>query len=79
MLRIRRADKEDAERITELAYETYWDTFHSHPKNDPDDFADYMQKAFSLEQITRELMDEKLCLPGRGNGEGDGWLCKTPG
>lgn len=50
---------EDAPMLTELAYKTFWDAFHAHPKNAPQDTADYMAKAFSLEQITRELSDPK--------------------
>ncbi len=55
---IRQANIADSERLTELAYKTYWDTFHSHPKNDPKDFAAYMKVAFSHEQIHSELSDK---------------------
>lgn len=57
-LKIRKANQEDAKLLTELAYKTYWDTFHAHPDNDPEDFADYMQKAFNSEQIRSEFADE---------------------
>lgn len=57
-IKIRRATIEDAETLTDLAYKTFWDAFHDHPKNAPDDLADYMAKAFSLEQIERELVDK---------------------
>lgn len=56
-LRIRRAAIEDAEMLAELSYKTFWDAFHEHPKNAPEDMADYMDKAFSLEQTRRELSD----------------------
>src|SRR5687768_4044267 len=56
---IRQAVPEDAELLTDLAYKTFWDAFAAHPKNAPDDLADYMQKAFSFEQIERELKDAK--------------------
>ena len=57
-MKIRRATIEDAEPLTDLAYQTFWDAFHDHPKNAPDDLADYMAKAFNLEQIAEELADK---------------------
>ncbi len=57
-LTTRKANIEDSEILTKLAYKTYWDTFHSHPKNDPNDFAAYMEVAFSPEQIHSELSDK---------------------
>ena len=57
-IKIRRAAPEDAETLADLAYVTFWDAFHDHPKNAPDDLADYMAKAFGLEQIRRELSDK---------------------
>ncbi len=55
---IRHATINDAEMLTDLAYVTFWDAFYDHPKNAPDDLADYMAKAFSLEQIEHELSDK---------------------
>lgn len=55
---IRRATIEDAEMLAELSYQTFWDAFHDHPKNAPDDLADYMRKAFNREQVRSELADE---------------------
>jgi GNAT superfamily N-acetyltransferase len=57
-IKIREATIEDAEPLTDLAYKTFWDAFHDHPKNAPEDLADYMAKAFSLEQIRSELSDK---------------------
>jgi GNAT superfamily N-acetyltransferase len=57
-IEIRKATIEDAEMLTDLAYKTFWDAFHDHPKNAPDDLADYMTNAFSLEQVKRELDDK---------------------
>jgi ribosomal protein S18 acetylase RimI-like enzyme len=54
---IRQAVVEDAEMLRDLAYTTFWDAFHDHPKNAPHDLADYMQKAFSSAQVTAELSD----------------------
>ena len=58
-INIRRADLQDAEMLSELSRKTFWDAFHENPKNAPKDMADYMQKAFNVEQIKRELDDEK--------------------
>jgi GNAT superfamily N-acetyltransferase len=55
---IRKATIEDAEMLSDLAYKTFWDAFHDHPKNAPEDLADYMQKAFNPEQTRRELSEE---------------------
>lgn len=54
---IRQAVVEDSKMLTDLAYSTFWDAFHDHPKNAPDDLAAYMQEAFSEEQMQRELSD----------------------
>jgi diamine N-acetyltransferase len=56
---IRDATQDDAAALTDLAYTTFWDAFAAHPKNAPDDLADYMAKAFNVEQFARELSDEK--------------------
>lgn len=45
--------------LTDLAYTTFWDAFAHHPKNAPDDLNHYMRQAFSLEQTSMELADEK--------------------
>lgn len=57
-IKIRQATVEDAEMLADLAYKTFWDAFHDHPKNAPEDLADYMRKAFNLEQTERELVEE---------------------
>jgi GNAT superfamily N-acetyltransferase len=54
----RQATIEDAEMLADLSYKTFWDAFHEHPKNAPDDLADYMAKAFNVGQISREISDE---------------------
>jgi ribosomal protein S18 acetylase RimI-like enzyme len=56
---IRPATVEDAKALTDLAYTTFWDAFAHHPKNAPDDLNHYMRQAFSLEQISAELEDDK--------------------
>lgn len=56
---VRQATPKDAEILAELAAQTFWDTFHAHPANDPADLSDYMKKAFNISQIRKELADEK--------------------
>ncbi len=55
---IRQATIEDTEMLTDLSCKTFWDAFHDHPKNAPEDLADYMREAFNLEQIRAELSEE---------------------
>lgn len=57
-INVRRATIEDAEMLARLSYKTFWDAFHAHPKNAPEDLADYMRKAFNLDTIRRELTEE---------------------
>jgi GNAT superfamily N-acetyltransferase len=57
-IKMRKATIKDAEMLADLAYKTFWDAFHDHPENAPEDLADYMQKAFNIEQIRREISDE---------------------
>lgn len=54
---IRQASPDDAAMLRDLAYTTFWDAFHDHPENAPDDLAAYMEQAFSLEQVETELTD----------------------
>lgn len=57
-LTIRYGAIEDAEMLTELAWQTFWDAFHDNSENAPDDLAAYMNSAFNVGQIGRELADE---------------------
>jgi len=59
VISIRQAVGEDAVALTDLAYKSFWDAFAHHPKNAPDDLADYMRQAFSFDQLTAELGDQK--------------------
>lgn len=59
-IKIRRAEIEDAEMLAELSYKTFWDAFHEHPENAPEDMAAYMEKAFSVETLRAELNDENV-------------------
>jgi ribosomal protein S18 acetylase RimI-like enzyme len=56
-VKIRQATFADLKLLTKLAYTTFWDAFHDHPKNAPHDLADYMSWAFSQEQVAKELSD----------------------
>lgn len=57
-INIRRATIEDAEMLTELSYRTFYDAFHAHPNNAPEDMSAYMEKAFSLETVSAELAEK---------------------
>ncbi len=59
MITVRPSVLDDRRLLTDLAYTTFWDAFHDHPANAPDDLAAYMAEAFSEEQIARELADER--------------------
>ena len=60
---IRQATIEDAEILADLSYKTFWDAFHDHPKNAPEDLADYMAKAFNVKQIRKELSEQNTIFP----------------
>lgn len=57
-IKTRQAKAEDAEMLAELCLKTFWDAFHEHPENAPEDMADYMEKAFSVETLRAELAEE---------------------
>jgi diamine N-acetyltransferase len=74
LVSIRQATDEDARRLTDLSYTTFWDAFAHHPKNAPDDLAHYMRQAFSIEQITAELADSRsIFLIGEIDGKPAGY------
>jgi ribosomal protein S18 acetylase RimI-like enzyme len=58
-IELRKAGADDAVAITQLAFDTFWDAFAGHPMNAPHDLDDYMRRAFTIEQVTRELADAK--------------------
>jgi len=71
---VRQATADDAKALTDLAYETFWDAFHDHPKNAPHDLADYMTWAFTEEQLLKELSDQNsVFLVAEINGEMAGY------
>ena len=77
---ISRATIDDAETLTELARVTFWDAFHEHPKNAPEDMAAYMAEAFSEETVAAELADPKnIFLLAEIEGEAAGYAKLTIG
>lgn len=58
-IKIRYATIDDAEMLTDLSYQTFWDAFHEHPKNAPEDMAVYMTAAFNVAAVSAELQEEK--------------------
>ena len=77
---IRKATAADTDLLTDLAYTTFWDAFHDHPKNAPDDLAAYMAEAFSREQTERELADARnIFLIAEIQGEAAGYAKLTVG
>lgn len=71
---IRQANADDARLLTDLAYATFRDAFAHHPKNAPDDLADYMRRAFSIDRITYELGDaQAIFLIAEINGKPAGY------
>lgn len=43
--------------LADLSFTTFWDAFHDHPKNAPEDLDAYMSEAFAPQRIARELSD----------------------
>jgi diamine N-acetyltransferase len=59
-INIRAATIEDAAMVATLGRDTFWDAFKDHPQNAPQDMADYMDSAFSVERIAGELAEPKI-------------------
>ena len=57
-LTIRKATIKDAETLTKIAWKSFYDTFHDHPQNAPDDLKSYMDEAFTVEAISAELTEK---------------------
>jgi ribosomal protein S18 acetylase RimI-like enzyme len=56
-IEIRRAASHDTQLISELAAQTFWDAFSSHPELNDDDLGAYIHTEFCFEQIAHELAD----------------------
>lgn len=77
---IRLSKADDANLLSDLAYTTFWDAFHEHPKNAPEDMAAYMAEAFSRETVAAELADPKnIFLLAEIGGEAAGYAKLTIG
>ncbi|MEK7723734.1 MAG: GNAT family N-acetyltransferase [Acidobacteriota bacterium] len=57
-LQIRKATIDDAVIMTQMARKSFYDTFHDHPKNAPEDLQSYMNEAFTVEAYSAELADK---------------------
>jgi ribosomal protein S18 acetylase RimI-like enzyme len=57
ILRIRFADANDAETLAKIAWKSFYDAFADHPKNAPEDMKSYMDEAFSVGAMTKDLAD----------------------
>lgn len=55
VLKIRLAVSDDAETLTGIAWQSFYDAFADHPKNAPGDMKAYMDEAFSTEAIAQDL------------------------
>ena len=56
-MKIRIASSADAEMLADLSFTTFWDAFHDHPKNAPEDMDAYMSEAFTATRLAEELAD----------------------
>ena len=54
---IRYACSADAEMLAEVGGQSFYDTFAK--DNSPEDMEDYLAKAFGIEQVAKEIADEK--------------------
>lgn len=71
---IRFAAAEDAQGLAALSMETFHDAFSGHPLMPTADLSAYLNEAFTLQQITRELMDPKtIFLLADIDGEAAGY------
>ncbi|MCB1025268.1 MAG: GNAT family N-acetyltransferase [Acidobacteria bacterium] len=77
---IRHANLKDAEMLAALSFKTFYDAFHDHPKNAPEDMAAYMDEAFSTQTITKELSDSNsIFILAEIGGEAVGYAKVTLG
>ncbi len=56
-MEIRRASINDAEVLAQIGWQSFKEAFAGHPKNHPDDMKIYMDEAFSVENLQKELSD----------------------
>ncbi len=56
-LTVRKANLADAEMLAQVGWQSFYEAFAEHPKNHPDDMKIYMDEAFSVENLQKELSD----------------------
>jgi ribosomal protein S18 acetylase RimI-like enzyme len=59
-LTTRRAAREDAELISRLSTETFWETYSENPNSDNDDIQAYMSEAYAVGLLEQELDHESI-------------------
>jgi diamine N-acetyltransferase len=73
-LNIRLANADDAELLAILGRETFYDAFAGHPMMPSKELNDYLDRAFSVRQLSKELADEtSLFLLAETKGETAGY------
>lgn len=72
---LRKANLEDAEILAKIGWQSFDEAFSDHPENHPDDMKIYMDEAFSVETISKDLRDEKtVYLIAEADGEAAGYV-----
>lgn len=56
-IKVRLAQSEDAEILSKIGWQSFNEAFADHPKNHPDDMKIYMDEAFSVETISKDLQE----------------------
>jgi ribosomal protein S18 acetylase RimI-like enzyme len=59
---LRPATVDDAVPFTQLSFDTFWDAFAGHPMNAPHDLDEYMRRAFTVDQMAKELADSMAII-----------------
>jgi len=59
-LAIRRAGPADAEMLSRLSTETFWEAYSENPNSDNDDIKAYMAEAYAVDLLTEELESDSI-------------------
>ena len=59
-IKIRRGRKEDANELTQMGYQCFYNTFYHHPLNNPSDVDNYLSSAFNLQTIENDFEDPNV-------------------
>ena len=71
---IRQADASDAGILSKIGFQSFDEAFSDHPENHPDDMRIYMDEAFSVSTISKDLEDAKtIYLLAEYEGEAAGY------